>query len=44
AGQYNGSIIPVLMGFVILGVVSLIIVFVTERFTLFGRGQDEAAE
>ena len=44
ARQYDGTLIPVLMGYVGLGVVSLIIVFVTEKGKLFGNGQDEAAE
>ena len=44
ARQYDGTLIPVLMGYVGLGVVSLIIVFVTEKGKLFGHGQDESAE
>ncbi|MEM9180715.1 MAG: multidrug effflux MFS transporter [Pseudomonadota bacterium] len=35
AGQFNGTIAPFMWGFVVLGVSSLSIVFVTERFRLF---------
>ncbi len=35
AGQFNGTIAPFMWGFVALGVSSLSIVFVTERFRLF---------
>lgn len=35
AGQFNGTIAPFMWGFVALGVSSLSIVFVTERFCLF---------
>ncbi|MAK62879.1 MAG: Bcr/CflA family drug resistance efflux transporter [Ponticaulis sp.] len=43
AHQYNGSMVPVLWGFVILGATSLVIVFVTERFSLFGAKDVEAS-
>ena len=35
AGQFNGTVAPFMMGFVVLGVASLSIIFVTERFKLF---------
>ena len=35
AGQFNGTIAPFMWGFVALGVSSLTIIFVTERFKLF---------
>lgn len=35
AGQFNGTIAPFMWGFVALGVSSLTIVFITERFRLF---------
>lgn len=35
AGQFNGTIAPFMWGFVALGVSSLTIIFITERFKLF---------
>ena len=35
AGQFNGTIAPFMWGFVVLGVSSLTIIFITERFKLF---------
>lgn len=35
AGQFNGTVAPFMLGFVALGVSSLSIIFVTERFKLF---------
>ena len=35
AGQFNGTIAPFMWGFVALGVSSLTIIFITERFQLF---------
>lgn len=35
AGQFNGTIAPFMWGFVALGVTSLTIIFITERFKLF---------
>ena len=35
AGQFNGTVAPFMLGFVALGVSSLAIIFVTERFKLF---------
>lgn len=35
AGQFNGTIVPFMWGFVALGVSSLTIIFITERFKLF---------
>lgn len=35
AGQFNGTVAPFMLGFVTLGVSSLAIIFVTERFKLF---------
>ena len=40
AHQYNGSIVPVLWGFVVLGALSLVIVFWTEKFSLFGAKEE----
>ncbi len=37
AAQYDGSVIPVLWGFVVLGTGSLAIIFIAERGRLFGR-------
>ena len=37
--QYNGSSIPLITGFVVLGVVSLMIVAITERGRLFQEGR-----
>ena len=42
AHQYNGSMVPVLWGFVVLGVVAFVIVFITERFKLFAPGEPDA--
>lgn len=42
AHQYNGSMVPVLWGFVVLGVVAFLIVFITERFKLFAPGEPDA--
>ena len=36
SSQYDGSVLPLLTGFVVLGVASLIILYVTERGKLFG--------
>lgn len=44
AHQYNGSIVPVLWGFVLLGVLSLIVVFWTEGFRLFDAQEAEKSE
>lgn len=44
AHQYNGSMVPVLWGFVILGATALVIVFVTERFSLFGAKNADASD
>ena len=44
AHQYNGSIIPVLWGFVILGALSLVIVFWTEHYSLFGTKNKETSD
>ena len=35
AGQFDGTVAPFMMGFVALGVSSLTIIFITERFRLF---------
>lgn len=35
ASRFDGSVIPVLWGFVVLGIISLIIVWITERGELF---------
>ena len=35
AGQFDGTVAPFMWGFVALGVSSLTIIFVTERFKLF---------
>ncbi len=43
AHQYNGSMVPVLWGFVVLGVVAFVIVFITERFKLFAPGEPDAS-
>ena len=43
AHQYNGSMVPVLWGFVVLGVVAFLIVFITERFKLFAPGEPDAS-
>ncbi|MAP96210.1 MAG: Bcr/CflA family drug resistance efflux transporter [Ponticaulis sp.] len=44
AHQYNGSITPVLWGFVVLGMVTIVIVFWTEHFSLFGAKEAEASD
>ncbi len=45
AHQYNGSMVPVLWGFVILGLAALAIVFWTENYSLFGaRDNYETSE
>jgi DHA1 family bicyclomycin/chloramphenicol resistance-like MFS transporter len=38
AGQYNGTVIPVLAGYVILGAASLSVVLITEKGRLFRDG------
>ena len=38
AQSYDGSSLPLLAGYVGLGTVSLVIVVVTEKGRLFGRG------
>jgi len=35
AGQYNGSLTPVLMGYIILGIGALSLVLITEKGRLF---------
>ena len=38
AGQFNGTVAPFMMGFVVLGVSSISIIFITERGRLFQTG------
>jgi len=38
AQQFNGTVIPILMGYVCLGLVSLTIILITERGKLFEIG------
>lgn len=44
ARAYDGTTTPILLGFVVLGLLSLIIVLVTERGRLFGDEQVEVLE
>jgi len=39
ARSFNGSVVPILLGFIVLGVLSLLIVMITERGNLFETGQ-----
>ncbi len=38
ASQFDGSVVPILWGFVILGLTSLLVIFITERGKLFELG------
>jgi DHA1 family bicyclomycin/chloramphenicol resistance-like MFS transporter len=38
ASQFNGSVVPILIGFAVLGMTSLLIIFITERGRLFELG------
>ena len=42
SSQFNGTVSPIVLGFVVLGILSLIIVLITERGKLFeiGAGKD----
>lgn len=42
ADQFDGSVVPILWGFVILGIASLLIIFITERGRLFEIGEGKA--
>ena len=39
ARQFDGTVVPILLGYVGLGLASLLIVAITERFRLFGVGE-----
>ena len=39
ASQFNGSVVPILMGFVVLGLTSLLAILITERGKLFELGE-----
>ena len=45
SSQFNGTVSPIVLGFVVLGILSLIIVLITERGKLFeiGAGKDSTA-
>jgi len=43
AGQYNGTLTPVLAGYVILGAASLTVVLITEKGRLFRDSRDSAS-
>ena len=38
ASQFNGSVVPILIGFAVLGMTSLLIIFITERGRMFELG------
>ena len=42
ASRFDGSVVPILEGYVGLGIASLVIVLITERGKLFGTREDEA--
>ena len=39
SSQFNGTVSPIVLGFVVLGILSLIIVLITERGKLFELGK-----
>ena len=42
ASQFNGSVVPILWGFVVLGLTSLLVIFITERGKLFELGEGKS--
>jgi len=42
SSQFNGAVSPIIFGFVLLGFMSLIIIFITERGKLFELGEGKA--
>ena len=38
ASKFNGSVVPILYGFAVLGITSLIVILITERGKLFELG------
>jgi len=42
ASRFDGSVVPILYGFAILGIVSLLVIIITERGKLFELGAGKA--